>query len=286
MQPDADPLQLGALLMAQRMKGETAEELAGFVDAARAAIIGFGEVAFPAAVDLPCYAGKRRAAPLHLAAALDARDRGIPVLIHGLASIAGRWTAIEALDAAGITRARTLAEAQAALTRHGIVAMDIADCCPPLAALLALRPRLGVRSFAHTVARLLNPLRCDGQVNGFFHSPYGAKMAAANRLLAQPRSLLLMGAEGEPELYADRQKLVLAQIGDDDPLALRYPDAGAEPYPRAPSAPEELQRQWRRIIAGDRSPREQAVLRRMAQALDFAAGGALPFAAADPPPCR
>ncbi|MDX8412737.1 MAG: anthranilate phosphoribosyltransferase [Mariprofundales bacterium] len=277
IQPEADPLQLGGFLIALRMKGETAEELAGFVDAARRAVDGFGLHTVPDAVDLPCYAGKQRAAPLHLAAAMQARERGIPVLVHGLGRVKNRLTALEALQAAATPQAQSLAEAATMLRNDGIAHIDIANCCPPLAHLLALRPRLGVRSFAHTVARLLNPLQCGGQLNGFFHTPYGAKMAAVNRLLCQPRSLLLMGAEGEPELYADRQKLLLAQIGDDAPIALHYADAKATAYPRESAPPEQLLCRWLQVVAGDRTPREQAVLARMDQAFDFAAGGPIPF---------
>jgi len=277
IQPDADPLQLGAFLIALRMKGECAEELAGFVDAARSAIAGFGSQPLPDAVDLPCYAGKRRAAPLHLVAAMQARDRGIPVLVHGLGSIKGRLTALEVLQEAAIPRAQSLAEVAIMLRNEGIAHIDIANCCPPLAALLALRPRLGVRSFAHTVARLLNPLQCGGQLNGFFHTPYGARMAAVNQLLGQPRSLLFMGAEGEPELYADRQKLLLAQVSNSAPIALHYADANATPYPRESTPPEQLLCRWQQVVAGDGTLREQATLARMAEAFDFAAGGSLPF---------
>jgi len=286
MQPDADPLQLGAFLIALRMKGETAEELAGFVDAARSVVDDFGVTTFSNAVDLPCYAGKRRAAPLHLVAAMRARDRGIAVLVHGLGRIKGRLTALEVLQEAAIPRAQSLAEAATMLRNEGIAHIDIADCCPPLAALLALRPRLGVRSFAHTVARLLNPLQCGGQLNGFFHTPYGARMAAVNRLLGQPRSLLFMGAEGEPELYADRQKLLLAQINDDAPVALHYADANATPYPRESTPSEQLLCRWQQVVAGDGTLREQAVLARMAEAFDFAAQGNIPFNQIETAPCH
>ncbi|HKI62359.1 MAG TPA: anthranilate phosphoribosyltransferase, partial [Mariprofundaceae bacterium] len=211
----ADALQLGAFLISQRMKGETSEEIAGFVDAARIWVAGYGDIRAPAGcVDLPCYAGKRRAAPVHLAAALKVRDAGIPVFVHGVEHIEGRWSAWQALNSAGVKRAVSLTEALNVLADEGIVYADLADICPPLFRIYNLRPRLGVRSFANTVARLLNPLQCQGQLNGFFHTPYADKMAGANVLLHQPRSLIFMGAEGEPELYAERQKVVAMQVAD------------------------------------------------------------------------
>ncbi|HXH65094.1 MAG TPA: anthranilate phosphoribosyltransferase, partial [Mariprofundaceae bacterium] len=118
MAADADPLQLGAFLITQRMKGETAAEIAGFVRAARGRIAGFGDVRTPdGTVDLPCYAGKRRAAPVHLAAALKARDAGIPVFVHGVAHIEGRLSAWQALEVAGVSRAESLSQVQSVLHR-------------------------------------------------------------------------------------------------------------------------------------------------------------------------
>lgn len=273
---DADPLQLGAFLIAQRMKGETTGEIAGFVLAARGRVAGFGDVRAPdGAVDLPCYAGKRRAAPVHLAAALAARDAGIPVFVHGVAHIDGRLSAWQALETAGVQRVESLDAAQVVLRRDGIVYAELEDICPPLDRIYGLRPRLGVRSFANTVARLLNPLACTGQLNGFFHTPYADRMAGANALLAQPRSLVFMGAEGEPELYADRQKVVAMQVGDDIRM-LDLPDSGFDPYPKEKDEPAAIAARFAAILAGEADAREAATMTRMLAAFRWAAGGELP----------
>jgi anthranilate phosphoribosyltransferase len=277
LQPDADALQLGAFLIAERIKGETASELAGFVDAAHSRIKGFEAFTAPkGTIDLPCYAGKRRAAPLHLVAALQARDAGIPVFIHGVTHIEGRITAWQALKQAGVKRAGHLRQAVEILTGDGIVYMDVADICPDLFRILQLRPRLGVRSFAHTVVRMLNPLGCTGQLNGMFHTPYARHMAKANALLGQHCSLIFMGAEGEPELYADRQKELLLQQGKDI-RSLQYADAGVDSYPKEKL--DELTRIENYITAIHEmkaSRREAVVLKRMLEAFRLVSTGILP----------
>ncbi len=275
LQKDADPLQLGAFLIAERMKGETTEEIAGFVEAARSHISGFGKSTAPEnAVDLPCYAGKRRAAHAHLVAALQICDEGTPLFVHGVEHIEGRITAWQVLNQHGVRRARTLAEAGCIMQDDGIVYMDLSDISPGLHHIYQLRPRLGVRSFANTVARLLNPMQCAGQLNGFFHTPYGDTMAAANVMLGQMRSLIFMGAEGEPELYADRQKVVKMQVGRliSD---IQFPDTGHEPYPR--SAVEDLNRlfiDFDNTMNTDKYSREHATVRRMKEAFLWASGKA------------
>ncbi|MDX8410596.1 MAG: anthranilate phosphoribosyltransferase [Mariprofundaceae bacterium] len=247
---------------------------AGF---SRCPIDGYGDIRAPAAcVDLPCYAGKRRATHVHLVAAMRVAGHGTPVLIHGVDAIAGRISAWQVLQAIGVRRAKTLAEARNILAGDGIAYADVTDFCPSLHRILGFRPRLGVRSFAHTVARLLNPLGRGGQANGFFHTPYARLMAEANVMLGQACSLVFMGAEGEPELYADRQKLLLAQQGENiRPLA--YPPAHAPVYPLHPVEKlEQLLPDARRMLAGEVHPREQAVFERMLEAYRFASHGKLP----------
>ncbi|MDQ6994890.1 MAG: anthranilate phosphoribosyltransferase [Mariprofundaceae bacterium] len=275
LKPDADLLQLGAFLITQRMKGETSQELTGFIEASRQHIQGFDSYhAVQGAVDLPCYAGKRRAAHAYLVAALHMRDAGVPIFIHGVESIEGRITAWEILKKEGVVRATSLHDAQTIMQHDGMVYMDLSDISPNLHRIYQLRPRLGVRSFANTVARLLNPMQCDGQLNGFFHTPYANYMAEANIALKQPRSLVFMGAEGEPELYADRQKVVKMQVGEHI-RDVAFDDAGYEPYPR--QAMEKLEDVFTQFehMKHQPLPHELARIERMEQAFAWALGQAM-----------
>jgi len=264
LKPNTDLLQLGAFLIAQRMKGETSTELAGFVQASRNHIVHFDAVKAPeGAVDLPCYAGKRRAAHAYLIAALEARDAGVPIFVHGVKNIEGRVTAWQVLQDVGVKAATTLGDARDIMANDGMVYMDLEDLCPDLNRIYHLRDRLGVRSFANTVVRLLNPFQCDKQLNGFFHTPYANYMAEANVLLAQKESLIFMGAEGEPELYADRQKVVKRQVGKTIE-EVSFTGSGFEPYPK--QLVESLQQiydDFQRMLKGDTSAREEATIDRM-----------------------
>ncbi|MDQ6956431.1 MAG: anthranilate phosphoribosyltransferase [Mariprofundaceae bacterium] len=273
LKPDADLLQLGAFLIAQRMKGETSAELAGFIQASREHIANFGTIkGMPSAVDLPCYAGKRRAAHIYLAAALQCRDAGIPIFVHGVESIESRITAWQILEKEGVQRANSLTQAYEIMQGDGLVYMDLAEISPDLHRIYQLRPRLGVRSFANTVARLLNPMQCEGQLNGFFHTPYANYMAEANVLLGQNRSLIFMGAEGEPELYADRQKIVKMQVGPDI-SDMHFEDCGHMPYPRIAKEPlYDLFDEFSGLLLKYEESRELSTLQRMKSAFLWASG--------------
>ncbi len=276
LKPNADMLQLGAFLIAQRMKGETSAELAGFVEATRSDMKGFAQIAAPkGAVDLPCYAGKRRSAHAYLAAAMVARRNGIPVVVHGVDQIDDRVTAWQVLQGVGVQRASSLRDAAAILADYNIVYIDLAELSPNLFRIYNLRSRLGVRSFANTVARLMNPMLCEGQLNGFFHTPYADYMADANVMLGQERSLIFMGAEGEPELYADRQK-VIAKQQENEISRLSFPEAGLAVYPRDAMHLEQLKEKFPDMLKGEVSERELAVISRMNEAFLWASKAELP----------
>jgi len=154
------------------------------------------------------------------------------------------------------------------MAEEGMVYIDLKDLNHNLFRIFHLRERLGVRSFANTVARLLNPLQCGRQLNGLFHTPFAQHMAQANVLLGQQKSLIFMGAEGEPELYADRQKLVKQQLGEVI-TDVDFRDCGFEIYPKQPVQDlQQLHHDFQRMLTGDRTDREQAVITRMKEAFE------------------
>lgn len=268
------PIQIGAFLIGMRMKGESVEELVGFVEAARESL-GHAHPIPPNAVDLPCYAGKRRAPPLHLLAALRAREKGIPVFVHGPRTIPGRLSAWETLRACGIPEASDLKEAAAMLWNEGIAYLSLDRISSALAHLFETRSLLGVRSCIHTVLRLLNPLRCQGMACGYFHPPYGPKMIQALRLLGDKRALVFMGAEGEAELSPDRQKQLFA-LHEEIIATASFPAVSCRPYPKSPKEKDALLRDVLRIQQGGEDERESLAMLRMQEAFRWLAEGTSP----------
>lgn len=191
---DAAPEAVGALLMLMRMKGEVADEIAGFAEAAQAAIAPVGGVD----LDWPSYAaGRTRGAPFFLQSALQIARDGHRVLLHG-------WNGAdvkirEGLPEAGIAVADTPAEAEALLDRDGIAYMKLETAHPALFALLNLRGVLGLRSCVNTVCRMLNPGRASASVQGVFHPPYRLLQSDAAALLGWRQLSVIKGGGGEFE---------------------------------------------------------------------------------------
>ena len=151
---EAEPAQLGALLVLMRYRKETPEELAGFVRASRA-LMALPESA-NATLDWPSYADRHKQLPFFVLAAKLLAENGIRVLMHGVAGD-GPATTPKALAALGMTPSRDPSDAARRLDRENFAYLPVDRLCPPLQALFELRPVLGVRSPANTFGRMLNP---------------------------------------------------------------------------------------------------------------------------------
>ncbi len=156
-----DPLRLGALLMAWRIKGESIDELAGFLDATHASMdqpwAGALDPARPLVV-IPSYNGARSRPNLLPLLAHALREAGLQVLVHGVLDDPRRVTSAQVFAAMGEPLAGSLAEALDRLRSHSLAFIGIDALAPRLARLLALRWQLGVRSSGHTVVKMLDPV--------------------------------------------------------------------------------------------------------------------------------
>ena len=72
-----------------------------------------------------------------------------------------------------------------------------------------LKPVLGLRTFANTMARELNPFRAPCQIQGVFHPPYLELHRATQRLLGQPRAAIFKGGGGEGQRNPEKPCRVL-----------------------------------------------------------------------------
>jgi anthranilate phosphoribosyltransferase len=193
-------LEVGAFCLAMRIKGETPEEMAGFLDAtyARLRMVPAGE---RPVVVLPSYNGARKLPVLTPLLALLLARRGLPVLIHGTATESSRVFVphvLKALDIHALPSLRTIDTHEAAYAPTELL-------CPGLKRLLDVRRTVGVRNSSHSLVKLMNP--CSGPaviVSSYTHSEYAQSMGAVFELMGST-ALLLRGTEGE--VVADARRM-------------------------------------------------------------------------------
>lgn len=197
----AAPEAIGALLMLMRYRGETAGEVAGFVDAVRPTVTAWAGT--KAGLDWPSYAaGRSRGLPWFLLSARLLARAGIPVFLHGWNSHQGHAADVrKALSAVDIPVAHEPAEAAARLSDRGITYVPLEAMSPRLLELLRQREVLGLRSAVNTTLRVLNPAAAAATVQGVFHPPYRTLQQDVGALLGQSNLTVLKGGGGEFERH-------------------------------------------------------------------------------------
>src|SRR6059058_960943 len=164
----ASDLEIGAFCIAMRVKGETREEMAGFLDATYTRMHRVPAGALPLVV-LPSYNGARKLPLLTPLLALLLAREGLPVLIHGAQteiSISRVTVAqvLEALDIAPSTQVGPIAPGHVAYLSTELLS-------PDLAKLLKVRQAIGLRNSSHSLVKLMNPSAGDAVVIGSYTHP-------------------------------------------------------------------------------------------------------------------
>ena len=191
--------ELGAIITALRLKGETVDEMRGFYEAAnnRTHFVSLPQSRYRPLV-LPTYNGARRGANLTPLLALLLQKFGVPVLVHGLLEGYGRVSTANVFRELGVMPIIHLSQIPSAMNNVGLVFVPLPVIAKGLADQLALRARTGLRNCAHSLVKMLDPFRGEGVVvMAATHPPYQAMMREVALSSGQP-ALLLRATEGEP----------------------------------------------------------------------------------------
>jgi anthranilate phosphoribosyltransferase len=185
-------LEIGAFCLAMRIKGETAEEMCGFLDATHQRLARFPASDRPLIV-LPSYNGARKLPVLTPLLALLLAREGLPVLLHGMRTEARRVLASNVLEVLGIPALSAPQKIATGTVAH----IHTQALHPGLARLLAVREVVGLRNPGHSAVKLIQP--CDGLavvVTSYTHPEYVAMLQDSFQQLGLS-ALMSRGLEGE-----------------------------------------------------------------------------------------
>ena len=185
-------LEIGAFCLAMRVKGETTQEMAGFLDATHARLHQLPASDRPVVV-LPSYNGARKLPVLTPLLALLLAREGLPVLVHGAATESSRVLASNVLNALDIPPQTAIKK----IANGEVAVVETALLHPGLQRLLDVRRVVGLRNAGHSVVKLMRPV--DGPavvVGSYTHPAFGTVMTELFALLGQT-ALLSRGLEGE-----------------------------------------------------------------------------------------
>lgn len=201
-------LEIGGFCLAMRIKGETPQEMAGFLDALELRLNHLPASQRPTVV-LPSYNGARKLPLLTPLLALLLAREGLPVLIHGTATESKRIfisEVLSALDVRAQTAIKPIASGELAFVPTELL-------CPALKRLLDVRRAVGLRNPAHSMVKIMRP--CLGKslvLSSYTHPEYAVSMGQTFELIAA-NALLLRGTEGEAVADARRMPKMEAFVG-------------------------------------------------------------------------
>ncbi|WP_374667018.1 glycosyl transferase family protein [Acinetobacter sp.] len=199
-------VQLGAFLMLLRVKEESVDELAGFVQAVR------DQLNFkPLHVDLDwsSYAGKRKHYPWFLLAALTLAHHGYKVVMHGASGhTINRLYTEQVLEYLGYPICENAEDVERQLQQRNFAYLPLQAISPILSELISLRNVMGLRSPIHTLARLINPFNAKATMQAIFHPAYRSSHQQAAFKLGYQNSAVIKGEGGEFERNPDAKTLI------------------------------------------------------------------------------
>ena len=233
-------VEAGAFAIAMRIKGETPEELAGFMDAVAPRLLPLPVPPAAGAVVLPSYNGARKLPNLVPLLALQLAREGLPVLVHGLEEDPGRVTTAAVFEALGLAPVRDAAGVAARWDAGMPAFIATGDLHPSLARVLALRRLIGLRNPAHSLAKLLPALGLQRNVVRVVNHTHPEYAASLGEFLAltQATAMLMRGTEGEPVADARRcPKLTAFLDGVQQPaLSVEAQGGSLQSVPELPAA--------------------------------------------------
>ena len=199
-------VQLGAFLMLLRVKEESVDELAGFVQATRDQL---NFESLDVDLDWSSYAGKRKHYPWFILAALTLAHHGYKIVMHGASGhTINRVYTEQVLEYLGYPICHNQQEVKQQLEQHHFAYLPLETISPILSDLISLRNVMGLRSPIHTLARLINPFNAKATLQAIFHPAYRSSHQQTAFRLGYKNSAVIKGEGGEFERNPDAKTLI------------------------------------------------------------------------------
>ena len=196
----APPAQLGALLVALRMKGETVDELTGAASAMRAHMITLESPPGPVLDTCGTGGDAKGTFNISTAAAFVASAAGATVAKHGNRAVSSSSGSADVLSALGVNIYATQDVLQRCLRRLGISFLLAPIHHPAMQRVAAIRRELGIRTIFNLLGPLTNPAGARRQLLGVFDRVWLRPLAETLARLGSEHVWVVHSADGLDEI--------------------------------------------------------------------------------------
>ena len=196
------PAQIGALVTALRMRGETVEEIAGFASAMRQHALRVDVEPGEGFVVDTCGTGGDASGTFNISttAAFVIAGAGVRVAKHGNRSVTSKCGSADLLEGLGVVIELSPAAVARCVTEVGIGFMYAPAFHPAMRFVGPTRREIGIRTIFNILGPLTNPAGARHQLIGVGHPGIAQKLASALSRLGSARAVLVHAEEGLDEL--------------------------------------------------------------------------------------
>jgi anthranilate phosphoribosyltransferase len=205
MEGDTTPAQIASLLTLLTYRGETVEEITGFVRGMRKKMVPI-QVGIEDVIDT-CGTGGDGASPFNIstASAIVASSLGAKITKHGNRAVSSKSGSADVLEYLGIPIQATGEQAVRSLRETGMTFLFAPMYHPAMKYAAQPRKELGFRTVFNALGPLANPARCQRQVIGVYSLALAQKLAQALVELDARHVLLVAGRDGLDEISASAE---------------------------------------------------------------------------------
>ena len=217
---EATPAQIGAFMIAHRIKRPTSEELAGMLDAYKLLGASIAPIAHEQQVLVfgSPYDGRSKTAPISLATALVLAAAGIPLLLHGGDRMPTKegLPLIDIWQALGINwRDLAIADLHQALEQQHLSFVYLPQHFPLAQSLVPYREQIGKRPPFATLELMWSPYQGNQLIiSGFVHPPTEVHIREAFAMHGISEFVTVKGWEGSVDLARSRTNIIGINRGD------------------------------------------------------------------------
>lgn len=213
---NATEAQIGAFLVAERIKMESTDEITAFAEALRK-----DSFRHPMDGAIDCagpYDGRTKSFYATLPTAFVLAACGVPATLHGSRSLPPKWgvTLPDVIARWGVDIAAqdSLERLRRAADATGFLFVPAELGCPPLSRIRDIRIQLGLRTVFNSAEKLVRYSDAPYLAFGVFHGTVFEKMAQLVSSLGYKRAIIVQGSEGSEDLpIHKRSRLCLVQDG-------------------------------------------------------------------------
>jgi anthranilate phosphoribosyltransferase len=277
MEGRADPVQIGAFLIALRAKGETVAELVGLARTMRN-LSAQVKVNREDLVDTAGTGGGPTTFNISTTAALIAAGAGCAVAKHGNRSATSKCGSADLLEALGVQIELTPEQVAECIDEIGFGFMFAPKHHQATAAVVPVRKELAVRTIFNLLGPLTNPAEARRQLLGVSDRSFQESIAEALLSLGCDHAMVVSADDGLDELsIADRTRVIEVADGRTDEWFVEADDLGLESAPLdaiAGGDPAHNASVTREILQGEAGPHREVALLNAGAAV-YVGGGAV-----------